>query len=138
LLLVVLTSVAVYSVMEAAASTTLATDHHTQRTRALPADLFIQSVVKDDGSLGWHQLCPALQAAVPQNVLVQQANSQRELAARQGLQLNAHYVGARPRPTGGEIRIYVITAHWQNGSVQQRTYSVLTQANGCVEDVKSS
>ncbi len=138
LLLVALTSVVVYGVMEVAASNAVATGHRAQTTRALPADRFIQSVVKDDGSLGWHQLCPALQAALPQNVLVQQANAQRDIAARQGLQLTADFVGARPRPTGGEIRIYVITAHWPSGSAQQRIYSVLTQANGCVEDVKSS
>lgn len=138
LLLVTVTSIVVYGVMEVAASKAVATDHRAQTTRALPADLFIQSVVKDDGSLGWHQLCPALQAEVPQNVLVQQANAQRDIAARQGLQLTADFVGAHPRLTGGEIRIYVITAHWPSGSAQQRIYSVMTQANGCIEDVKSS
>ncbi|MFL5658001.1 MAG: hypothetical protein ACJ8CB_27945, partial [Ktedonobacteraceae bacterium] len=30
-----------------------------QANTPAPADVFMQSVVKRDGTLGWHQLCPA-------------------------------------------------------------------------------
>lgn len=103
--------------------------------RTLPADLFIQSVVKDDGALGWRQLCPALQAQLPMSELEQQANAQRQDAAQHGLRLTSTFVGASPRTTGGELRDYVLTAHWSDGTTEQRTYTVLTQASGCVEDV---
>jgi hypothetical protein len=106
-------------------------------SRPLPADLFIQSVVKDDGALGWHQLCPTVQTQLPLSALMQQAETQRQDAAQHGLRLTSVFVGARPRSTGGELRIYVLTAHWSNGATEQRTYSVLTQASGCVEDVTS-
>lgn len=110
-------------------------DQPSAATGALPADLFIQSVVKDDGALGWHQLCPAVQAQLPLTELRQQADAQRQAAAQQGLRLTSTFVGAQPRPAGGEIREYVLTAHWSNGTTEQRTYTVLTQASGCVEDV---
>lgn len=105
--------------------------------RALAADRFIQSVVSNDGSLGWHQLCPNVQAQIPLHTLIQQADAQRAAAAQHGLRLTADFVGVRLRPSGGEIHIYVVTAHWSNGTTEQRTYSVLTQKSGCVEDVES-
>jgi hypothetical protein len=105
--------------------------------RGLPADLFIQSVVTDDGSLAWHQLCRGLQAQLPQGELMQQAGVQRQAATQHGLKLAAEFIGEHPRPAGGELRVYIVTAHWLNGTSEQRTYSVLTQASGCVEDVKS-
>jgi hypothetical protein len=104
-------------------------------TGTLPADLFIQSVVKDDGALGWRQLCPAVQAQLPQSELQQQADAQRQATAQQGVRLTSTFVGTQPRSAGGEIRAYVLTAHWANGATQQRSYTVLTQASGCVEDV---
>ena len=107
--------------------------HHV--SSALPADLFIQSIVKDDGALGWQQLCPTVQAQVSRDMVAQQADEQRSLAAQGHLTLNSDFIGARPQPAGGELRVYVLTAHWPNGAAQQRTYSVLTQASGCVEDV---
>lgn len=102
-----------------------------------PADLFMQSVVQGDGQLGWHQLCPGMQAEVPLDEMRSQADTQRAGEARQGLTLTLDYVGARPRPAGGEIRVYVVTAHQHSGPTQQRTYIVLTQASGCVEDVQN-
>jgi hypothetical protein len=139
LLVPVLLAVAVVGVivyMRAAASTPLpeATNHP---GRAVPADRFMESIVRDDGSLGWHQLCPSVQAQIPQGMLIQQANAQRTAMAQHGLKLSADFVGARPQPSGGELRLYVVTAHWPNGTTEQRTYSVLTQMSGCVEDVKS-
>ena len=102
-----------------------------------PADLFIQSIVRDDGTLGWEQLCPSAQMQLPQNVLVKQADTERRARARQGLTLTMDFIGARPRPGGGELRLYSVTGHWPNGTVDMRTYSVLTQASGCVEDVNA-
>jgi hypothetical protein len=43
----------------------------------VPADLFMQSVVKRDGNLGWHQLCPALQTQEPLAALVSKVEQQR-------------------------------------------------------------
>jgi hypothetical protein len=102
-----------------------------------PADLFMQSVVKRDGNLGWHQLCPALQAQEPLSALASQVQQQRLAEAAQGLTLTVDYIGAHSRSQGGEIRLYVVTAHRPNGWVGQRTYIVYTQANGCVEDVNN-
>jgi hypothetical protein len=101
----------------------------------LPADLFMRSVVESNGFLGWQQLCPAVKAQLPEAALVQQANSQRRNALQSGLNLTSEFVGARPRPSGGELRLYLVTAHWRNGTTQIRTYSVVTQGSGCVEDV---
>ena len=109
-----------------------------QATAPAPADLFMQSVVKRDGNLGWHQLCPALQAQEPLAALTSQVEQQRIAESGEGLTLTVDYIGAYPRPHGGQIRLYVVTAHRPNGWVQQRTYSVYTQASGCVENVTNS
>jgi hypothetical protein len=102
-----------------------------------PADLFMLSVIEDDGALGWHQLCHSTQAQVPENMLVQQASAEHTARAKQGLKLTLDFIGARPRPIGGELRVYIVTGHWPNGTTQMSTYSVLTQASGCVEDAKN-
>ena len=109
-----------------------------QATTPAPADLFMQSVVKRDGNLGWHQLCPDLQAQEPLPVLAKQVEQQRIAESGEGLTLTVDYIGADPRPQGGQIRLYVVTAHRPHGWVQQRTYSVYTQASGCVENVTNS
>lgn len=103
-----------------------------------PADLFMQSVVKRDAALGWHQLCSSVQAQVPLAALASQVEQQRRAEAGEGLTLSVDYIGAHARPQGGQIRLYVVTAHRPDGWVGQRTYIVYTQASGCVEDVKSS
>jgi hypothetical protein len=108
-----------------------------QANTPAPADLFMQSVVKRDGSLGWHQLCPALQAQMPLSALASQVEEQRIAESRESLTLVVDYVGARSRPQGGQIRLYLVTAHRPNGWVDQRTYIVYTQASGCIEDVKN-
>src|SRR5260221_12605437 len=76
-----------------------------------PADLFMQSVVRLDGTLGWHQLCPALQAQLPLSELASQVTEQRIAESGQDLTLTVDYVGAHARPQGGQIRMYVVTAH---------------------------
>jgi hypothetical protein len=46
-------------------------------------------------------------------------------------------MSAHPRQGGGAQRVYVVTAHWPNGTTQTRTFTVLTQSSGCVEDVQN-
>ena len=116
----------------------LATNWAVQANTPTPADLFMQSVVKRDGALGWHQLCPTLQAQEPLSVLAGQVEQQRVAESGQGLTLMVDYVGAHPRPQGGQIRMYVVTARRPHGWIEQRTYIVYTQVSGCVEDVKNS
>jgi hypothetical protein len=104
-------------------------------TAPAPADLFMQSIATEDGDLGWQQLCPALQNQLPRTVLEQQASAQRTFQLQQGVTLSIEHVGDRPRPSGGEIRFYVATAHRADGSTGQKTYVIQTQASGCVESV---
>jgi hypothetical protein len=101
-----------------------------------PADVFMQSVASEDGGLGWSQLCPMLQNQLPRDALEQHSLTQRALQAQQGVTLSIDHVGDRPRPTGGEIRFYIATAHGSDGSTGQKTYVVKTQASGCVESVE--
>jgi hypothetical protein len=103
----------------------------------VPADVFMQSVVTRDGNLGWHQLCSGVQSQVSLSALVRTTQQQRQAETREGLRLTPSYIGADARPQGGQIRVYVMTAHLPNGWVGQRTYIVYTQASGCVEDVKN-
>jgi hypothetical protein len=101
-----------------------------------PADLFMQSVSTEDGGLGWSQLCPGLQTQLPLDVLDQQTLMQRSLQTQQRVTLTIQHIGDTPRPTGGEIRFYVATAHGSDGSTGQKTYVVKTQTSGCVESVQ--
>ncbi len=100
----------------------------------LPADRFVESILTSDGALGWRQLCPSVQAALPIDQLVQQANAARSAAAQQGIRLTAQFESTQSRQGGGEQRLYMVTAHWSNGTIQQRSLAVLTQPSGCVED----
>jgi hypothetical protein len=102
-----------------------------------PADLFMHSIVTEDGALGWHQLCPSLQAQLSMNALVQQAQAQRTTLAQYGVWLTEKFVGTQSQGDGGVSHIYVVTAHWPSGTTQTRTYIVLTQPSGCVEDVQN-
>ena len=115
----------------------LATNWTAQVNTPTPADLFMQSVVKRDGALGWHQLCPSVQAQLPLSVLANQVKQRHIAESRRGLTLTVDYVGTHSRPQGGQIRLYVVTAHRPHGWVEQRTYIVYTQASGCVENVEN-
>src|SRR5579859_4309435 len=108
----------------------LATNWAVQSNAPFPSDLFMQSVVKRDGALGWHQLCPSVQAQLPLSVLANQVEQQRIAESRQGLTLTVDYVGNHPRPQGGQIRLYVVTARRPHGWVGLRMYIVYTQASG--------
>ena len=105
-------------------------------TQVKPADLFMQSVATEDGSLGWNQLCPALQVQLPRDVLEQHTQALRDGYARAGVTLTIDHVGDWPRLGGGEIRVYVATEHAADGATGQKTYVLQTQASGCVESVQ--
>jgi hypothetical protein len=115
----------------------LATAWTIQVKTPTPADIFMQSVVKRDGSLGWHQLCSPVQAQLPLSTLASQVQKQRIAESKEGLKLTVDYIGSHARPQGGQIRVYVVTARRPDGWVGQRTYIVSTQAGGCVEDVQN-
>jgi hypothetical protein len=106
-------------------------------TPAQPADQFMHSIVTEDGALGWHQLCASLQRQLPMNALVQQAQAQRTTLAQYGVWLTVKFVGTQPQRDGGVSHVYIVTAHWPGGATQTRTYIVLTQPSGCVEDVQN-
>lgn len=107
-----------------------------QSRSAAPADLFMQSVITRDGALGWRHLCGDAQAQVPLALVRDQAAAQRVAEAGLGLTLTVDRVGVRPRSGGGEVRVYVVTAHRPDGSQLQRTYTLTTQASGCVAQVE--
>jgi hypothetical protein len=107
-----------------------------EHVRTQPADQFMRSLVTEDGALGWRQLCPNIQAQLPQDALVQQADAMRAAAAREGVWLTMESVGTSSQSGGGALHVYRVTMHWPNGATQQRTYSVLTLSSGCVEDVQ--
>src|SRR5262245_63029811 len=71
---------------------------------AVPADLFMQSVVTRDGDLGWRQLCPTVQAQVPSAALHDVASTQRTAESGQSPTLTVDLVGVRSHATGGEYR----------------------------------
>jgi hypothetical protein len=101
-----------------------------------PADLFIRSIVLEDGDLGWKQLCPSLQQDVPRTVMQELTTTQRAISSAKGMTLTVEHVADRPRPGGGEIRFYLGTLRTADGSTGQKTYIISTQVNGCVENIE--
>lgn len=100
------------------------------------ADLFMQSVVTQDGELGWNQLCPDVQALLPQIVLIREANAQHAVDLSQGVTLSMQSLVTQSLKKGGQLSLYLVTAHKSDGWEAQRMYMVRTQNSGCVEDVK--
>lgn len=107
-----------------------------QSTSPTHADLFMQSVVTEDGALGWNQLCPDVQAMLPQMVLIREANAQHAANLSQGVTLSMQSLAARSLVKGDRLYLYLITAHKRDGWEAQRVYMVRTRSSGCVEDVK--
>ncbi len=101
-----------------------------------PADLFMRSVIVQDGALGWNQLCPDMQALIPKDVLIRQANSQHASDLSQHVTLSMEALGTHPLAKGGAIHLYLVTAHKPDGWQAQRVFMVQTQGSGCVEDVQ--
>jgi hypothetical protein len=127
----------VFAHLALGASTRTSSSASTSSLSTSPADRFIHSIVIEDGALGWHQLCPSIQAQLPMGALVQQANAQRLAMAQQGVWLTAKPIGTHPQDDGGVSHVYMVTAHSRNGATQSLTFVVFTQRSGCVEDVQS-
>ena len=138
LLVAVAVGAAAFASARRSAMTSAATSHGIQTATAptQPADLFMQSLVTENGDLGWHQLCPDIQARLPRDSLVQQADAMRAAAAQEGVRLTVESVGTRPQQGGWLMHVYRMTAHWTSGAMRQWTYDVLTQPSGCVEDIQ--
>ena len=81
------------------------------------------------------QLCPDVQAVLPLTVLDEQTASLRALDASSGISVSVRFVAAQTRTGGGEARVYLATAHWPDGTTMDRTFTLTTQSNGCVEDI---
>ncbi len=128
------------SLVALTASTTyvwLALGHRAPAAAPTQADLFMQSVLKRDGALGWHQLCPDLQAQIPIDELQHQAAQQKSEEARQGITLTLEYLGRHPQTSGhGDIYLYLVMAKNHTGLLAQRIYVLTTQPTGCVTDVQ--
>src|SRR5258708_8067201 len=121
----------------AGASNASTSGTHGQTAQTQPADQFMHSLVTEDGALGWRQLCPNIQAQLPQDGLVPPANAMRPTAARAGVWLTVGSIGTHSQPDGEALHVYRVTMPCPTGTRQQRTYSVLTQSSGCVEDVQT-
>jgi hypothetical protein len=121
----------------AGASTPASSSASSTSLSTSPAGRFILSVVTGDGALGWHQLCPSVQAQLPLDVLEQQADAERLDMAQQGMWLTAKPMGTLPQNDGGVAHMYIVTAHSHSGATQSRKFTVFTQRSGCVEDVQS-
>lgn len=136
----VISLMAILGLIALAMSTTyvwLTFAHQAQKVASPPADLFMQSVIKRDGALGWHQLCPDLQARIPIDELQRQAAQQKSYEASQGVTLTMDYLGTHPQTDErGEIHLYLVTAKNDTGLLAQRIYVLTTQPAGCVEDVQ--
>lgn len=128
------------SLIALAASTTyvwLALAQRAHTTAPTQADLFMQSVLRRDGALGWHQLCPDLQAQIPIDELQRQAAQQKSAEAGQGVTLTLDYLGMHPQTGGhGDLYLYLVTAKNHAGLLAQRIYILTTQSTGCVADVQ--
>lgn len=109
-------------------------DHYASIASA-PADVFMQAVIRQNGELAWQQLCPALQEKLPAAELANLTNAQRTSHSEQGVQLGVDYVGAHVWAAGGQVRVYVITAHWPSGDDARALYVLRTQASGCIDGI---
>ena len=101
-----------------------------------PADLFMQSIVSEDGDLGWNQLCPDLQQQMSRETLEQLTATQRSVASQRGMTMTVEHVADRPGPNGGQIRFYVARVRAADGSSGAKTYVINTEATGCVESIQ--
>jgi hypothetical protein len=101
-----------------------------------PADLFMQSVVRRDATTGWQQLCPSARDRLPLRIVQDQAAAQRLAETGSGITLSVDFLGSRPRPDGGEIRVYLVTARFPDARTDRRTYTLQTESSGCVETIE--
>lgn len=107
-----------------------------QKAAPTPADLFMQSVMTQDGGLGWNQLCPELQAQIPKIELIREANVQHASDLSQKVSLSMEPLGVHALAKTGALHLYLVTARKPDGWESQRIYAVMTRSAGCVEDVQ--
>jgi hypothetical protein len=108
------------------------------RTDALTstaADIFMHALMTRNGQLAWQQLCSDLQRKLPASALMNLANAQGAAGANPGVKVGLDYVGSHVWSAGGEIRVYVITAHWPSGEDVRALYVLRTQASGCIDGI---
>ncbi len=101
----------------------------------LPADVFMQAIIAHDGQRAWQQLCPAVQGKLSPAALATLADSQATSTTHQAAHLGVDYVGAHKWADGGQVRVYVVTAHWASGADAGTLYIIRTQASGCVDGI---
>lgn len=107
-----------------------------QKASPTPADLFMQSVMTQDGGLGWNQLCPELQAQIPKIELIREANMQHASDLSQKVSLSMEPLGVHALAKASALHLYLVTARKPDGWESQRIYAVMTRSGGCVEDVQ--
>lgn len=107
-----------------------------QKASPTPADLFMQSVMTQDGGLGWNQLCPELQAQIPKIELIREANVQHASDLSQKVSLSMEPLGVHALAKTGALHLYLVTARKPDGWESQRIYAVMTRSGGCVADVQ--
>jgi hypothetical protein len=119
-------------------------DVRTAQLRAtLPADVFMQAISAHDGQHAWQQLCsatqgklsPAALATLADSHAVSQGDPQATSTTHQAARLGVDYVGAHKWAAGGQVRVYVVTAHWASGADAGTLYIIRTQASGCVDGI---
>ena len=102
-------------------------------TSPASADVFMQAIITHNGQLAWQQLCPTLQQKLPATELANLVNVYG--GPDQGMQLGVDFVGAHPWADGGDVRVYVVTAHGPAGADFRSLYVLRTQASGCIDGI---
>jgi hypothetical protein len=102
---------------------------------ASSTDVFMVAIVAQNGQLAWQQLCPSLQEVLPAATLAHLVAAQGAAYANQNAQLGVDYIGAHAWANGGEIHIYVVTAHWSSGTEGHALFVLRTQVSGCIDGI---
>lgn len=92
-------------------------------------------MVRLDGALGWNQLCPEVQALLPQIVLIREANEQHTIVLRQCVTMSVRPLATQGRAKEGKLYLCLVTVHTSIGWQAQRVYLVRSRRSGCVKDV---
>lgn len=94
-----------------------------QAQSAVPADVFMPSVVKGDGKLGWHQLGSPVQSQVSLSTLVSTVQQQRGAETKEGLSLTRDSLGADARAQGGQSPLVLAAYGGSSGPLWRGYYS---------------
>lgn len=114
-----------------------------QRSATLPADVFMQAIIAHDGQRAWQQFCPPTQgklspaalATLADSQVVSQPDPQATSSTHQAAHLGVDYIGAHKWAAGGQVRVYVVTAHWASGADAGTLFIIRTQVSGCVDGI---